>query len=166
MLEVIRAGIADKAIIANLMELYVYDLSRVVPEHNLFSLNQQGRFGYPRFDSFWQDSDRRAYLFKWDGQLAGFSLIHGSSFYHKQEAAKVIGEFCVLNMYCNHGLGTAAAEKIMRLQPGYWEMRVIDPNKRAVKFWHKVVKHVANDYVIHEKNDHEWLGKVFVANIG
>jgi predicted acetyltransferase len=69
-------------------------------------------------------------------------------------------------MYRNLGIGKQAVKYIMQQNPGYWEMRVIDENKRAVYFWNKVLKEATNDnYKVYNKNDNEWLGKVFVGKI-
>lgn len=164
--EVSRASMAEKPILANLMELYIYDLSRVVPDKEIFTLDHNGRFGYPRFDRFWQDDDRAAYLFRVNGKLAGFCLIHSSPFFNRDKAAKVIGEFFVMHAYRNKSVGTIAASKVMQLYPGYWEMRVIDANAVAVHFWEKVLRVVAgSDYAIQQKHDTEWVGKVFVGNV-
>lgn len=165
-LEITRAGIAEMPIIANLVELYIYDLNEIAPSSIMFELDDTGRFGYPRFQRFWQEVGCCAYLFKFNGRPAGFCLTHTSSFYHKHEHARVIGEFCILKMYRNQGLGLAAAQYVMRDNPGYWEMRVIDENVRAVHFWNKVLKVLTHDnYKVNTKNDYEWIGKVFVGKV-
>jgi predicted acetyltransferase len=165
-LEVYIARVNDKPIVANLVELYIYDLNEIAPKLILFELDQNGKFGYPRFERFWQDEGCKAYLFKFKNKFAGFCLVHSSSFYHQNEQAKVVGEFCILKMYRNLGLGTQAIKYIMSQDPGYWEMRVIDANQRAVHFWNKALQQVTcGNYKIYNKNDHQWVGKVFVGKV-
>lgn len=166
-LEVTVASLAEMPIVANLVELYIYDLNEIVPSSILFELDNNGRFGYPRFERFWHDKGCCAYLFKFHGKFAGFCLTHSSPFFHKNEGAKVIGEFCVLKMYRNKGIGVQAIKHIMSNNPGYWEMRVIDENQRAIHFWNKALKEVTcGNYEIYPKNDYEWIGKVFVGKVG
>lgn len=166
-LEISVASLAEMPIVANLVELYIYDLNEIAPDSIMFELDQHGRFGYPRFERFWQNNACRAYLFKYYGKYAGFSLTHNSPFFHKDDNGKVIGEFGVLKMYRNKGIGLQAAKYIMTHDPGYWEMRVIDENQRAVYFWNKVLQEVTGtNYQVHQKNDHEWIGKVFVGKVG
>lgn len=166
MLTVNRASLDEKPVLENLMELYIYDLSKIVPNREFFLLNDEGRFGYPRFDRFWQDPGCNAYLFRYDGKLAGFSLTHSSPFFNKDKDGRVIGEFFILYPYREKGLGVQAATKVMQFEPGFWEMRVINDNKVAVNFWEKVLQTATDDdYIIHEKNDFEWIGKVFVGNV-
>jgi predicted acetyltransferase len=160
-----KASHDDKAIIANLMELYIYDLSKIVPNINIFHLDAHGRYGYPRFDSFWTDADRAAYLFLEQQELVGFCLTHSNSFFNKGQS-RVVGEFFILYPYRNRGYGTELITQVMQATPGYWEMRVIDDNTVALAFWEKVLKTVApNSYVIHNKYDAEWFGKVYVGKV-
>jgi len=165
-LEIIKASLADMPIVANLVELYIYDLNEIAPNLIMFELDNAGKFGYPRFQRFWQDADCGAYLFKFNGKYAGFCLTHGSSFYYKEESARVIGEFGILKMYRNQGLGFEAAKYVMRDHPGFWEMRVIDENVRAIHFWGKVLQDLTRgNYVVKVKHDYEWVGKVFVGKV-
>lgn len=165
-LEITVTSIAEMPLIANLVELYIYDLNEIAPDLIMFELDSNGKFGYPRFERFWQEDGCRAYLFKLSGKPAGFCLTHKSPFYNKAANARVIGEFCILKMYRNKGIGLQAAQYVMRDIPGYWEMRVIDQNKRALHFWHKVLNSITNgNYQVHTKNDYEWIGKVFVGKI-
>lgn len=165
-LEIIRASLAEMPIVANLVELYIYDLNEIAPQLIMFELDSAGKFGYPKFQRFWEDADCAAYLFKFNGKYAGFCLTHGAAFYHKTEQARVIGEFGILKMYRNQGLGFEAAKYVMLDQPGYWEMRVIDDNARAVHFWGKVLKVLTNgNYEVNVKHDYEWVGKVFVGKV-
>ena len=167
-LEIFKAELAHKQIVSKIVELYIYDLNEIAPDSIVFELDENGKFGYPRFDRFWQDPNCAAYLFKYNGKFAGFSLTHNSPFFNKDKpSSKVIGEFGILKMYRNKGIGLQAAKAVMLDNPGFWEMRVIDENSRAVYFWGKVLSELTNkNYKVHEKNDHEWVGKVFAGEVG
>ena len=71
-----RATRRDAALLANLLELYMYDLSDIFS----LKLGADGRFGYDKLALYWSEPDRRfAYLIRADGALAGFALVmHGA----------------------------------------------------------------------------------------
>ena len=66
------ATAADDTLLANLLELYIHDLSAAFPD---VALGPDGRFGYPPLPLYWSEPDRRfAYLIRVDGRTAGFVL--------------------------------------------------------------------------------------------
>lgn len=66
------ASPADSALLANLLELYIHDVSDVFPD---VELGADGRFGYPRLPLYWSEPERRfAFLIRRNGRVAGFAL--------------------------------------------------------------------------------------------
>jgi hypothetical protein len=47
---VVRAADADKPVVANLIQLYLYDMTGDLP----FQIGRDGRFEYDFLDRFWQ----------------------------------------------------------------------------------------------------------------
>jgi hypothetical protein len=45
------ATVADAALLTNLLELYVHDLSEIFP----VTIGADGRFGYPKLDLYWSE---------------------------------------------------------------------------------------------------------------
>jgi hypothetical protein len=69
-LQLIDVREADKAVLANLIQLYRYDLS----EFRRYELSSHGTYVYRYLDHYFLDSDHRASFIDVDGHLAGFCL--------------------------------------------------------------------------------------------
>ncbi len=66
------AAPSEAPILANLLELYIHELSAVFLN---VELGADGRFGYPKLPLYWSEPERRfAFLIRVDGHLAGFAL--------------------------------------------------------------------------------------------
>ena len=61
---------ADKAVLANLIQLYRYDLS----EFRGYELSPHGTYAYRYLDHYFLDQGRRASFIEVDSHLAGFCL--------------------------------------------------------------------------------------------
>jgi predicted acetyltransferase len=134
------ATAADYTLLSNLLELYIHDLSRAVPD---IELGADGRFGYPRLPLYWSEPDRRfAFLIKCDGRVAGFVLVtRGSpdSPETEDENALDVAEFFVMRRYRRSGVGRRAAFLIWKHFPGRWTVRVSEGNRGALEFWSGVI---------------------------
>jgi predicted acetyltransferase len=61
----------DKAVVANLVQLYLYDMTGDLP----FPIGRDGKFEYDFLDRFWQ----HPYLIFRGDELAGFALVINGS---------------------------------------------------------------------------------------
>ena len=133
--EIIPASLEQAPILANLLELYVYDFSEFME----LKLGADGRFGYPRLPLYWTEPQRYPFLIRADGHLAGFAFVcRGSEFSNDAEVWDM-AEFFILRGFRRHGLGMQAAREVWRTFPGKWEVRVLDQNQKAVAFWARAV---------------------------
>ena len=57
--------------LANLLQLYRYDMSEV----REYELTEHGTFVYRFLDHYWTDPGRHAFLIRHDGWLAGFAMV-------------------------------------------------------------------------------------------
>lgn len=130
-LELIRAGAEHQCALANLLELYIYDFTELVPK----DVGDDGRYGYKSLPLFWSDSPRSAFLARLDGKLVGFVLVTQSSEPSGDTGVWDMTEFFVLRGYRRRGLGTQLAEKVLLDCPGRWQIRVMEKNILARKFW-------------------------------
>jgi predicted acetyltransferase len=135
-LELIPAHPEDESVLANLLELYIYDFTEFIP----IDLNNDGRFGYPDLPLFWSDPRRFPFLVKVDGKLAGFVLVQRGSQISGDNEVWDIAEFFVLRRFRRHGTGRQLAHQVWRQHPGRWEVRVRDNNLPARRFWHSGVE--------------------------
>lgn len=133
--EIIPALPEQEPILANLLELYAHDFSEFLD----LRLGADGRYGYDRLPLYWTDSNRYPFLIRADGQLAGFAFVRRGSEISSDADVWDMAEFFIVRGFRRLGLGVKAAHEIWRRFPGNWEVRVIDRNLRAKKFWARAI---------------------------
>jgi predicted acetyltransferase len=138
------ATAADAALLANLLELYIHDLSAAFPD---VALGPDGRFGYPPLARYWAEPERRfAYLIRADGQTAGFVLATRGSPAVDDPDVLDVAEFFVLRRFRGAGVGRRAAALLWRRLPGRWVVRVSEANPDGLAFWRRVVEEVTGGH--------------------
>lgn len=121
--------------VANLMELYLYELSDVDGR----PIGDDGCYGYATLDAYWSDPGRYPYLFYVEAQLAGFALVMEQRILDGQSPGHLIAEFFVLRAYRRRGVGEAVATELFRSFPGPWWVCQHAGNVRAVAFWRATI---------------------------
>jgi predicted acetyltransferase len=130
-LELIRAGTEHQSALRNLLELYIHDFSELVP----MDVGDDGRYAYESLPLVWSDNSRPPLLGRLDGKLVGFALVTQGSEPFGDSEAWDMAEFLVLRRYGQRGIGTQLAEKVWLHCPGRWQIRVMEKNVLARKFW-------------------------------
>ena len=116
----VAATPADATLLANLLELYIHDLSGVFD----VTLGADGRFGYPRLPLYWSEPDRRfAFLIRCDERVAGFALATRGSPAVSDPDVLDVAEFFVMRRYRRSGVGRAAAFLLWNRIAGNWLIR-------------------------------------------
>jgi len=133
--EVVAAAHDQEPVLANLFELYAYELSDVADIH----LGSDGRYGYPPLPLYWQEESRFPFLVKVNGYLGGFALISRGSQVSDNRETWDVAEFFVLKRYRRLGVGAGAAHEIWRRFRGPWEVRVLETNRPARIFWQAAI---------------------------
>lgn len=127
---------ADATLLANLLELYIHDLSEVFA----IEPGPEGRFGYPKLPLFWSEPDTRfPFLVRADGKLAGFVLVTRGSPASDDPDVLDIAELFVLRGHRRRGCGRRAAALLFDRLPGRWIIRVSEGNRGALLFWESVI---------------------------
>jgi predicted acetyltransferase len=121
----------QKPLIANLIQLYLYDMTESMP----FPVGPDGRFEYDFLDRFW----RFPYLIQADGEIAGFALVIDECPLTGRKPCFFMAEFFVLKAYRRRGMGKAALAAILRCHPGDWHVGVPLANGPAQKFWSRAL---------------------------
>jgi len=130
------AAPTDAGLLANLLELYIHDLSEVFP----VELGTDGRFGYEKLPCYWSEPDRRfPFLIPDDGRLAGFVLVTRGVLPSNDPDVFDIAEFFVLRRYRRLGVARRAAFLVWDRFPGRWSVRVSEGNVGAIPFWTSAV---------------------------
>jgi predicted acetyltransferase len=130
-LELIRADAEHQSVLGNLLELYTHDFSELVP----IDVGDDGRYGYKNLPLFWSDNSRVPFLARLDGKIVGFALVTQSSEPSGDGETWDMAEFFVLRRYRHRGIGIQLAEKVWLHCPGRWQIRVMEKNVLARKFW-------------------------------
>lgn len=134
-IEILPALHEQEPILANLLELYVYDFSEFMD----LKLDAVGRFGYPQLPLYWTEPHRFPFLIAVDGHWAGFVFVHKGSRISGDENIWDMAEFFILRGYRRLGIGKQVAAEIWKKFPGTWEVRVIDQNQKAIAFWERAI---------------------------
>lgn len=135
----------ESELLANLLELYIHELSAVFPS---IELGPDGRFGYPKLPLYWSERDRRfPFLIRCDGRVAGFVLATRGSPMTDDPSVLDVAEFFVLRRYRRSGVGREAAFLLWERFPGVWIVRVSEGNTGALAFWTGVIADFSNGTV-------------------
>ena len=132
-----QASEADSALLSNLLELYIHDMSEVFPH---VQLGPDGRFGYSGLPSYWSEPDRRfAFFIRCDDRIAGFILVTRGSPAVPDPNVLDVAEFFVLRQYRRAGTGRQAAFLLWHRLRGGWIVRVLENNEGALAFWRDTI---------------------------
>jgi len=133
---VVEASGAQREVVANLFELYLYEFSAL----DGGQISAEGRFSDPSMlEPYWSDPQRRALLICADGRPVGFALIKRGSELAGDLEAMDLAEFFVLRPYRRAGVGAAAATATWDRYPGRWLVRVQAHHTAALAFWERVI---------------------------
>ncbi len=153
-IEVRKAGIEDKPVLRNLMELYRYDSTEFDGE----DVGEHGFFGYRYFDQYWTEPERHAFIVRVDSRLAGFAFVREIGV-NEGERIHSLAEFFIMRKYRRQGVGTAAAGRVFDMFPGRWRVFEEEANKPAQAFWRKVISaYTFGEF--REIRDEAWAGPI------
>ncbi|MEL6133117.1 MAG: GNAT family N-acetyltransferase [Bacteroidota bacterium] len=136
--DIFSAPASHSPILERLLELYCFEFSTFLQT----DVDDQGRFGYPYLDLYWQEANRHPFLIQIKGQYAGFVLVNQVLQYVSHPDAKAIAEFFIMPKYRRKGIGIEVAHRIFRMFPGWWEVSAFPVNQPALHFW----QHTINRY--------------------
>jgi predicted acetyltransferase len=134
-IELIPAAPHQQPILDNLLQLYAHDFSEFHP----VELDEDARFHYNDLPLYFADADRHPILFRIRGQWAGFALIKKCPSVSADSTVWDIAEFFVLRRYRSQGVGTHAAHEVWRHFAGPWQIRVMEANVSALRFWARAI---------------------------
>ena len=131
------AASSDAGLLANLLELYMHDLSEAFPD---IELGTDGRFGYETLPLYWSEPDCRfPFLIRYGTRVAGFVLVTRGSPASDDPGVFDVAEFFVIRRHRRSGVGRRAAFLVWDRLPGRWIVRVSEGNTGAVPFWAGVI---------------------------
>jgi predicted acetyltransferase len=155
-LEVVAATEADRATIASLVQLYLYDMT----DEGVWPIGGDGRYEYDLLDRFWQ----HPYLLRIDGAPAGFALVIGECPLTGEKPCWFMAEFFVMRGYRRQGFGRQAATELLARHPGPWHIAVMQSHARAASFWNTALSNRGVTTRTVQFDDADWHLHAFVAN--
>src|SRR5438445_444520 len=128
--EVREARREDTPVLRRLMQLYLYDLGTI----DGWDIGDDGLYGIEaRIEGFWTDPNRRSFLVRVDGKLAGFALVRDGAHF-AGDGTREISEFLILRRYRRRGAGERVARRVFDMFPGRWEVTELGSNVGAPAF--------------------------------
>ena len=164
--DVALADLAQKTVVANLLQLCLHDYSGVAPQDaGPRDIAADGRFPYQWLDHYWREPRRFPFIIHADGSLVGFALVNEWSALD-QPLDHAMAEFFVLRKYRRSGIGQQAAGLIFRRLGGRWEVPVAGYNAPALTFWRATVGAALTHGVTEAMGDGQrWSGPVLCFNM-
>jgi len=137
--QLIPATLDDFPTLHNMARFYVYDMSRYCGRDSKdWALPKDGLYESFPFLNYIQDDDRRAFLVRVNGELAGFVLLNKITIF--PETTWNMGEFFIMARFQGQGIAKEVLQKVWQEHQGDWEVSVIPENNLALSFWHKVIE--------------------------
>ena len=125
------AKASDPAVIARLIELYLYDMAADHP----FPIGDDGLYSYDLLDAFWQ----HPYLIRAGTELAGFALVIAACPVTGRMPCWFMAEFFVLRPHRGKSVGRHALQAVLSRHPGPWHVATQVHNLNADGFWSKAL---------------------------
>lgn len=151
------ASASDAALLSNLLELYIHDMSAVFTQ---LELGADGRFGYAELPLYFSEPARRfAYVIRHDERVVGFALAKRGSPWADEPEVLDVAEFFVVRAHRRHGVGARAALLLWQALPGRWMVRVAASNTGALDFWRAAVAEFSQgtaEETTHSAAGREW----------
>ena len=121
--------LADKPRLAAMVRDYVVEMVAFAPDADPDA-------PYRYFDLYWSEPALRfPFWLRVDGAEAGFALIRREA----ESGRMQIAEFFVAPPFRRHGVGQAAARRLIARFPGPWTITQREMNSGAILFWHRVL---------------------------
>ncbi|MGF1432217.1 GNAT family N-acetyltransferase [Kitasatospora sp. LaBMicrA B282] len=127
--ELVPGTDADRALVANLLQLYLHDHS----QYAQVEPDASGRFEFPWLDDYFGRPGRECWVIRADGRPVGFALTRDGV--PGDEDAWHLAEFFVLRAHRRRGLGRRAARLVLQRHPGWWTLSYLANNTPAAGLW-------------------------------
>ena len=135
-MELIGATPAHESVLSNLLQLYIHDFSELIR----LRLEPDGRFAYPELPLYWSEPSRFPFLATVDGAWAGLVFVRQIQDAAIDAPLWDVVEFFVLRGYRHRGIGTRLAHLAFARFPGAWQVRVMEANATAARFWGRAIE--------------------------
>ena len=139
MIQFDRLQRSDDALLRNLYEHYVHDMSEWL------DIDTQPDGAYHLDTTPFWEGDFAVHLARVQGSLAGFAVVGSAEAWRGHPAARDVRDFFVLRRHRHRGVGDALALHLWNEHPAQWIVRILVANKPALPFWRRMVRSYRGD---------------------
>jgi len=136
-----KASINDKALLDNLLQLYIHDISEFIP----FEVGPSGKYENNISAQYVSSFERSAYIIHAEYHIIGFALIEPTNDYI------YVNDLFVLNMWRGKGVGSAVVDIISK-EGKPLNAKFDSKNQLARFFWENISKNSSHKIEFKEKN--------------
>ena len=130
MIKLVRVLPENRELLWNLHQKYLHEMTKYYDNE----MDENGNYHYGYFDAYFIQPERKAYFIYSDDRLAGFAMINPYS-YIGAKPDHVLAEFTVFPAFRRRGIGMQAAQCILEVFPGSWEIKYNVKNTGAKCLW-------------------------------
>ena len=125
----------DKELLWNINQKYLYEMTNYYDD----MMDECGNYHYGHFDEYFTDPLRTAYFIYSDGALVGFVMVNP---YSNLDLAPdhTIAEFTIFPAYRRRGLAREAANAVLDMHRGVWEIKYNEKNTGAKMLWNEIAE--------------------------
>ncbi len=160
---VTAAGEDEQALLACMLQFYIYDFSEILPESPELELGPNGLFApYRLLPEYWREPNRVPLIIRKDALPVGFALINDHS-HTSMPVDRNMAEFFVMRKHRRGGVASAAVRAILTSYPGRWEIAIIEHNAGAKAFWPTAINATPGVRDLHMMlgDGVEWSGPIY-----
>ena len=133
MIRLLKASTENKTILWDMLQRYLQEMSAYYDLETV----ENGSYRYKYFEAYFTEPERKAYLICFKGMPAGFALVNPHS-YLNADTDYVLAEFCILPEFRQNRIGIRAAQHILNLHPGRWQIKYSENNPAAKHLWNRL----------------------------
>ena len=123
----------DRTLLWNINQKYLYEMTNYYND----PMDDAGNYHYGYFEEYFTDPQRKAYFIYNDDTLTGFAMINPYS-YINQHPDHVMAEFTIFPAYRGNRYALTAAQLLLQMHPGKWEIKYNGKNTAAKILWNKI----------------------------
>lgn len=125
----------ERGVLWNILQKYLYEMTKYYSD----DMDENGNYHYRYFDAYFSEPERIAYFIYNDNRLVGFTMINSYS-YLDHHPDHVIAEFTVFPSCRGRHFAINAAQVLLNMLPGRWEIKFNENNMEAKKLWESLTK--------------------------
>lgn len=122
-------------------------------------MNSKAEYDQEQIAAYW-NKKWAGYIFYIDSIPAGFCIVNFGSLIDKNDINTYdFGEFYISPMFRENGYGSYFAREVIKLYPGFWELRQIPELKSTSrKFWIKTIAKINHRNFLEIEDHPNWQG--------